>query len=131
MLRELGADHVVDYTQEDFTEGDVVYDVIFDVVGKVKFSRGNRVLKPDGTYLLANPVSQMVAGTWTRMTSKRKVIMQVSNPTAGDLDYLRGLIERGELRTVIDRTYPLEQIVAAHHYVESGAKQGNLVITVA
>jgi len=130
VLREHGADHVVDYIREDFTESGVLYDVLFDVVGKVKFSRGNRVLRRDGTYILANPVSQMLAGMWTHMTSKRKVVMQTSSPTVADLEYIRGLIEAGKLRTVIDRTYPLEQIVEAHRYVETGAKQGNLVIMV-
>lgn len=129
MLRDLGADHVVDYTQEDFIARGEIYDVIFDVVGTLKFSRANRALKPQGVYLLANPTAQMISGLWTRMTSRRKVILQTSNPTIEDLRYLRGLIEAGKLRTVIDRQLPLEQIVEAHRYVESGAKQGNLVIS--
>jgi NADPH:quinone reductase-like Zn-dependent oxidoreductase len=130
MLRELGADHVVDYTREDFTESGEIYDVIFDVVGAIKLSSGKKVLKADGTYLLANPASQLLSGIWTKMTSKRKVIMQTASGTVEDLRYLRGLIEEEKLRTVIDRTFPLEQIVEAHRYVETGAKRGNLVITV-
>jgi NADPH:quinone reductase-like Zn-dependent oxidoreductase len=130
MLRALGADEVIDYQNEDFTEQGVVYDVIFDVVGTVKFSRANKALKPDGTYLLANPVSQMLTGIWTRLTTDRHVNMQVSNPTVEDLHEVRSLIEGGKLRTVIDRSYPLEQIVEAHRYVETGAKKGNLVITI-
>jgi NADPH:quinone reductase-like Zn-dependent oxidoreductase len=130
MLRSLGADHVIDYTQEDFTQQGQIYDVIFDVVGKVSFSRGNKVLKENGTYLLANPVSQMIQGLWTRMTSSKKVITQTASGTIEDLIFLRGLIEAGKIRTVIDRSYPLEQIVEAHRYVETGAKQGNVVITV-
>jgi len=113
MLRSIGADHVVDYTQEDFTKRGEIYDVIFDVVGVIKFSRTERSIKQNGTYLLANPASQMVQGLWTRMTSSRKVIMETSSPTIADLIFLRGLIEEGKLRTVIDRTYPLEQIVEA------------------
>lgn len=130
MLRGLGADHVVDYRSEDFTAQEEMYDVIFDVVGVLKFSRANKTLKPGGAYLLANPVSQMLSGTWTRLTTDRKVIMQVSNPSLDDLRTVRGLIEAGKLRTVIDRSYPLEQIADAHRYVETGAKQGNLVITI-
>ena len=130
MLRSIGADHVVDYTQEDFTAQDQIYDVIFDVVGTVKFSKGNRVLKEGGTYLLANPVSQMMSALWTRLTTNRKVEMATSNPTTTDLATLRDLIEGGNLRTVIDRTYPLEEIVEAHKYVEAGGKLGNVVITV-
>jgi NADPH:quinone reductase-like Zn-dependent oxidoreductase len=130
MLRGLGADQVVDYRSEDFTAQGEIYDVIFDVVGTLKFSRANKVLKPGGTYLLANPISQMLAGMWTRLTTDRHVITQASSPTVEDLHEVRRLIEAGTLRTVIDRSYPLEQIVAAHRYVETGAKQGNLVITI-
>jgi NADPH:quinone reductase-like Zn-dependent oxidoreductase len=130
MLRSLGADHVVDYTQEDFTNSGEIYDVIFDVVGKISFSRSEKSIKPKGTYLLANPVSQMVHALWTRMTSDKKVIMQTASGTIGDLIFLRELIEAGVIKTVIDRTYPLEQIVEAHRYVETGGKLGNVVITV-
>jgi NADPH:quinone reductase-like Zn-dependent oxidoreductase len=131
MLRSLGADHVVDYTREDFTNSGEVYDVIFDVVGTVSFSRSERSITQNGTYLLANPVrSQMVRGPWTRMTSSKKVIMETASGTIADLVFLRELIEAGKIRTVIDRSYSLEQIVEAHRYVETGRKQGNVVITV-
>jgi NADPH:quinone reductase-like Zn-dependent oxidoreductase len=132
MLRAIGADHVIDYTQEDFTAIGNVYDVIFDVVGTVSFSRTEGSIRPDGTYLLANPMrSQMVSGPWTRMTGSQKVITETASGTTADLVFLRELIEAGKIRTVIDRTYPLEQIVEAHRYVETGQKQGNVVITVA
>lgn len=130
MLRSLGADQVIDYTQEDFTQNGEIYDVIFDVIGKVSFSRSRKSLKPNGIYLLANPVSQMIPALWTRMTSDRKIMMQTASGTIGDLNYLRGLIEEGKLRTVIDRRYTLEQTAAAHRYVETGAKKGNVVISV-
>jgi NADPH:quinone reductase-like Zn-dependent oxidoreductase len=130
MLRSIGADHVVDYTKEDFTKRGEVYDVIFDVIGKVSFSRSAESIKQNGTYLLANPSSQMVQGLWVRMTSDRNVIMETSSGTIADLIFLRGLIEEGKLTTVIDRSYPLEQIVEAHRYVEKGGKLGNVVITV-
>ena len=132
MLRSIGADRVFDYTQEDFTQSGEVYDVILDVVGTVSFSRSAKSITPDGTYLLANPLrGQMIRGPWTRMTSSRKVVMQTASGTVEDLIYLRELVEAGTIKTVIDRTYPLEQIVEAHRYVETGAKMGNLVITVA
>ena len=131
MLRSIGADHVVDYTQEDFIENGEIYDVIFDVVGTISFSRSAGSITKNGTYLLANPMrGQMVRGPLTRMTSNRKVIMQTASGTIEDLVYLRELIEAGKLTTVIDRTYPLEQIVEAHKYVEKGGKLGNVVITV-
>ncbi len=131
MLRSIGADHVIDYTQEDFTESGEVYDVIFDVIGKVSFSRSASSIAPNGIYLLANPVSQMVQALWARMRSGNEVVMQTSSPTIADLHYLRRLVEEGKLRAVIDRTFPLEQIVEAHRYVERGGKLGNVVITVA
>jgi NADPH:quinone reductase-like Zn-dependent oxidoreductase len=131
MLRSIGADHVIDYTRDDFTKNGEIYDVIFDVVGKVSFSRSKESITPDGTYLLANPASQMVQAFWKRMTSDNKVVMQTSSGTIADLNYLRGLIEEGKLKAVIDRTFPLEQIVEAHRYVDKGGKQGNLVIIVA
>jgi len=131
MLGSIGADYVVDYTSEDFTRNGQVYDVIFDVVGTVSFSRTAKSIKPDGTYLLANPLrSQMLSAPWTRMTSGRKVVTQTASGTVADLVYLRELIEAGVLKTVIDRSYPLEQIVEAHRYVEKGGKLGNVVITV-
>jgi NADPH:quinone reductase-like Zn-dependent oxidoreductase len=130
MLRSLGADQVIDYTQEDFTKNGEIYDVIFDVVGTISFSRSARSITQDGTYLLANPVSQMVQALWTRMTSSKKVILETASGTIGDLFFLRELIEVGKIRTVIDRRFPLEQIAEAHKYVETGHKKGNVVITV-
>ena len=130
MLRSIGADHVVDYTRKDFTESGEIYDVIFDVVGKISFSRSEKSIKPNGTYLLANPVSQMVQAMWTRMTSSRKVVMETASGAIEDLVFLRTLIEDGTIGTVIDRSFPLEEIVEAHRYVEKGGKLGNVVITV-
>ena len=129
MLHSIGADHVIDYTKEDFTKNDETYDVIFDVVGTISVSRSDRSLKQ--TYLLANPgLSQMFLGLLTSMTSSKKVISGAASGTNEDLKFLRGLIEDGKLKSVIDRTYPLEQIVDAHRYVDKGAKKGNVVITV-
>ncbi len=131
MLISIGADHVFDYTKEDFTHSDAIYDVIFDVVGTISFSRTDKVIKANGTYLLANPMnSQMVGGPWKRMTSSKKVVTQTASGTIADLNYLCELIEAGKIKTVIDRTYPLEQIVEAHRYVETGQKKGNVVIIV-
>ncbi len=132
MLQSIGADHVIDYTREDFAKSGEVYDVIFDVVGALSFSPGDSALRSDGTYVTANPgPSQMFGGLWTRMASSKKVVTQTASGTIADLVYLKGLIEENKIRTVIDRTYPLEEIVEAHRYVEKGGKLGNLVITVA
>jgi len=130
-LRSIGADHVIDYTQEDFTKSNEIYDVIFDVVGKSSFSRSIKLLKQSGRYLLANPgLSHMVRGRWTSMTSNKKVIFAATSEKTVDLIFLRELIEAGKIKSVIDRTYPLEQMVEAHRYVDSGNKKGNVVITV-
>jgi NADPH:quinone reductase-like Zn-dependent oxidoreductase len=132
MLRSIGADHVVDYTQEDFTKNGKTYDVLFDVVGKMSFSRSKRSISQNGTYLLANPrMSQMVQGLWTRMRSSKKIVMQTASGSIADLDFLRRQIEEGKIKSVIDRAYSLEQIVEAHRYVEKGGKLGNVVISVA
>jgi len=131
MLRSIGADHVIDYTQEDFTKSGETYDVIFDVVGKSSFSWSVRSLKHNGRYLLANAgLSQMVRGRWTSMRSSKKVIVGAASEKAEDLNFLKELIEDGKIQSVIDRRYPLEQIAEAHRYVEKGHKKGNVVITV-
>jgi NADPH:quinone reductase-like Zn-dependent oxidoreductase len=129
-LRSIGADHVIDYTQEDFTKNGRMYDVIFDVIGKSPFSRCIRSLKRNGRYLLGNPrLSHMVRGGWvSRRTSKRVVFGGTGR--AEDLVMLKELVEAGKIRSIIDRRYPLEQIAEAHRYVETGAKKGNVVITV-
>jgi NADPH:quinone reductase-like Zn-dependent oxidoreductase len=132
MLRSIGADYVIDYTQEDFTKNGVTYDFIFDVVGTVSFSRSKGSIAQNGTYLLANPLRlQMVRGPWTRMTSSKKVVMETASVTIADLIFLKELIEAGKIKTVIDRSYSLEQIAEAHRYVETGQKKGNVVISVA
>jgi NADPH:quinone reductase-like Zn-dependent oxidoreductase len=131
MLRSIGADHVIDYTQEDFTKNGETFDVIFDVVGKGSFSRSKRSLKKKGILLLANPkLSLYIRGLWTSMTSSKKVKTGVAKEKTEDLVFLRELIEAGKIKSVIDRSYPLEQIPEAHRYVEKGGKKGNVVITV-
>ena len=132
MLRSIGADHVIDYTQDDFTRNGQSYDVIFDVVGKVPYSQAIKSLKPDGRFLVANPgLAHMLRGPWTRMTSSKKVFTATANHSAEDLVVLRGMIEAGKIKAVIDRRYPLEQAAEAHRYVESGQKKGDVVLIVA
>ena len=130
-LRSIGADHVVDYTQEDFTKNGETYNVIFDVVGRSSFSRSVRSLKQNGRYLLANPrLLPMIRGLWTSMISGKKVIFEFASYKTEDLVFLRELIEAGKMKSVIDRRYPLEQVPEAHRYVDKGNKKGNVVITV-
>lgn len=131
MLRSIGADLVIDYTQEAFTKNGETYDVIFDVPGKSSFSGSMRSLKQNGRYLLANPgMSHAFQGPWASMRSGKKVIFGAASQTTEDLIFLRDLIETGKIKAVIDRSYPLEQIPEAHRYVETGHKKGNVVITV-
>lgn len=134
MLRSLGADRVIDYTQEDFTRSGGTYDVIFDVVGKSSFSRSIKLLTFNGRYLLGNSrLSQRIRGWWTARRSGKQVIpwaARTASEYAGDFKFLTELIETGKIHSVIDRCYPLEQLAEAHRYVETGQKKGNVVITV-
>src|SRR6266705_1299300 len=111
MLRSIGADQVIDYTQEDFTKSGETYDVIFDVIGKSSFSRSVRALTHNGRYLLANPrLTQTVRGRWTSRRSSKKVIpyaARAASEYTEDFIFLKELIEAGKIQSVIDRRYPL------------------------
>lgn len=131
MLRDIGANHVIDYTQEDFTKAGKSYDVIIDVVGKSPYAASVRSLKENGRYILGNPrFSGFLRGLWTTATSDRQVIAALTGYQNDDLVFLKALIEAGNVRTVIDRRFALEHIVDAHRYVESGRKCGHVVINV-
>jgi len=131
MVKSFGADKVIDYTKEDFTKSGETFDVILDAVGKSSFSGCMRSLKNEGIYLqtVATPALS-VRMRWASMTSSKKLIGGTATPKTENLIYLKELVEAGKIRPVIDRRYPLEQIVEAHRYVEAGHKKGNVVITV-
>ncbi len=130
MLRSIGADHVIDYMQVDFTKNGETYDVILDAVGKSPFPRSLKSLNKNGRYVLANPrLLQMVRGLWVSMTTSKNVIFEFAGYRTEDLVFLQELIEAGTIRSVIDRTYPLEQTADAHRYVDTGQKAGNVIIT--
>jgi NADPH:quinone reductase-like Zn-dependent oxidoreductase len=133
LLRSLGADHVVDYTQEDFTRNGETYDVIFDSVGMHSFRRCRRSLKPGGIFLETD-----LGFMWhvpllllsTKWIGDKRVTLPVPHYTKQDVLFLKDLIDAGKYRAVIDRCYPLEQVVEATRYVETKQKTGNVVLTV-
>jgi NADPH:quinone reductase-like Zn-dependent oxidoreductase len=131
MLSSIGADHVIDYTKEDFSMSGDSFDVIFDVVAKAPWSSIKKSLTENGIYLCGYPtVSRSLRGRWMARRSNRTYVGGSANDNIEDLIHLKGLIEEGIIKAVIDRSYPLEDIVEAHIYVESGQKIGNVVITV-
>ena len=131
MLRELGADQVIDYTQGDSTEGAGDFDIVFDVIGRTPFGRVARLLRPGGRYVVANPhTAQLIRGLWASLTGDTKMIFSSGAVTDEHLRAVTELVETGALRPVIDRRYPLEQMAEAHRYAETEQKLGNIVIVV-
>ena len=136
MVKSLGADWVIDYTQEDFTKNGRFYDIIFDTVGKRSFAQCKGSLTPNGVYLDAAGVATLLPMLWTSLFGSKKAIfsatyMRASHELTQDLIILKELIETEKIRAVIDRRYPLDQVAEAHRYVETGRKKGNVLITVA
>lgn len=134
LVRDLGADKVVDYTAGDFTRDDQRYDAVFDAVGKTTFARCRRLLKPRGLFLATDggPYWQNVPlAVLTSLGRGRRVVMPMTRSSTATVRRVRDLIEAGRFRPVIDRRYPLEQIVDAHRHVDTGQKVGGVVITVA
>jgi NADPH:quinone reductase-like Zn-dependent oxidoreductase len=131
MLRGLGADYVIDYTQEDFTKNGKRYDVIIDVVGKFAVLRRLRALTKSGRYYLANPgLSHLLLGLWVSLTSRKKLIIKSAEQGEEALLQLKEMAEAGKLKTVIGKTFLLEETAEAHRYADTGQKLGNIVITV-
>jgi 2-desacetyl-2-hydroxyethyl bacteriochlorophyllide A dehydrogenase len=129
LVRSLGADSVIDYTKEDFTNNGEVYDVIYDTVNTISVARSLRSLHKKGVLLLsAAEMPEMMRGLWASLTGSQKVIMGVTKQTAKDMSFLKNLMETGQLKPVIDRTYSLAEMADAHSYVEKGHKKGNVAI---
>ena len=130
-MRSLGADRVIDYTQEDFTRNGETYDVIFDAVGKHSFKRSSGSLKQGGSYLATDGLRNLLLARWTSRIGDKKVIFSIPpRYTKQDVLFLKELVEAGKYRAVIDRCYPLEAVVEAARYVETEQKTGNVVLTV-
>ncbi len=131
LVKSLGADEVIDYTNEDFTKNGVTYDVIFDTVKTISISRSLKSLNKKGTLILsAGMVKEMLQGLWISKTTNIKVLSGLIKHNAEDIIFLKNLIETGRLKPVIDRTYTLAQVAEAHAYVEKGHKKGNVAIEI-
>jgi NADPH:quinone reductase-like Zn-dependent oxidoreductase len=132
MLRSIGADHVIDYTREDYTKNGKKYDLIMDTIGGSPFAGSVRSLNENGTYLNVNPkmIHRLQMG-WAKGRSNKKLLSWEGSYTTKNLLRLKELIEAGTIKPVMDRIYPLEQIAEAHRYVETDQKKGNVVITIA
>jgi len=134
-VKSLGADHVIDYTEEDFTQSGETYDIIFDAVGKSSFSRCTRSLKDGGIYLTTVPaIDALFQRFFPPKTSRKRASfaatgLRRARDKARDLTFIKELIEAGKIKAVIDRQYSLEQMAEAHRYVETGRKRGDVVIS--
>jgi NADPH:quinone reductase-like Zn-dependent oxidoreductase len=130
-VKSLGADRVIDYTKDDFTKNGESYDIIFDAVGKHSFSQCKGSLKPGGVFVATDGLRNAFLALWTSRIGNKKVLFPIPpHYTQKNVLLLKGLIEAGKYRAVIDRCYPLEQVVDAHRYVETEQKTGNVVLTV-
>lgn len=131
LVKSLGADRVIDYTQEDFTKNGQTYHVIFDAVGKHSFKRSRESLEPGGMYLPTDGFENLILALWPSRAGDRRVVFQMPpRQTKQDVLFLKGLVEAGKFRAVIDRCYPLEDVIEATRYVETEQKTGNVVLTV-
>jgi NADPH:quinone reductase-like Zn-dependent oxidoreductase len=129
-VKSLGADHVIDYTEQDFTSEMIQYDIIFDAVGKRSLAHCKKVLKPNGVYISTLPTPDvLIQGFFSIFFPGQKARFIMEKPNAQDLVYLKELIEAGKVRIVIDRTYPLQELAAAHAYSESERAVGKIAIS--
>jgi NADPH:quinone reductase-like Zn-dependent oxidoreductase len=130
LVKSLGVDKVIDYTKEDFTKSGETYDLIFDILGRSSFTCCKNSLTQNGCYLLASfKTKQLCQMLWTKIIGSKKVVCALSTENPEDLIFIKGLIETGKIKSIIDRRYPFEQAVEAHRYVESGLKKGSVIIT--
>jgi NADPH:quinone reductase-like Zn-dependent oxidoreductase len=131
LVRSLGADLVIDYTKQDFTETEIKYDVILETVGKSSFSNNLHALNKNGYLLMASAnILTMLRGTVTSLFSAKNIKSGVIKETIDDLNYFKTLIENNQLKPVIDKIYKLDQFKAAHTHADSGHKKGNVILSI-
>ncbi len=129
LVKRLGAEAVIDYTQEDFTENGQTYDLIFDVLGRSSFAGCKKSLSENGVYLPASfKLKELFQMLWTKLRGGKRVICALSAEKSEDLDFIRELAEAGKLKAALDRSFPIEQAAEAHRYYESGRKLGNIAL---
>ena len=130
-VKSLGADKVIDYTKEDFNQSGETYDLVLDILGMGSFSKSKGSLSKNGRYLYASfKMKQVFQMLWTSISEDKKVICALAPTKTEDLIFIKELIEAGEIKSVIDKKFSLEQTAEAHRYVESGHKRGNVVIAI-
>ncbi len=130
LLRSIGADVALDYSKEDFTKRDESYHFILDLPSKAPFSAAIQTLAPAGTYIFTSgSLTTSLRGRWVSLRSDKRVLGGATWPKKEDLEYLGDLLEAGSIKTVVDRVYPLEDVIEAQRHVESGAKKGNVVLS--
>jgi NADPH:quinone reductase-like Zn-dependent oxidoreductase len=130
-VRMLGADKVIDYTQEDFTKNGEKYDLIFDILGRSSFKNCKDSLTPNGRYLLASfKTKQLFQMLWTSLFGSKKVVCALANENPENLIVIKELAEAGKIKIIIDRRYTLETASEAHKYIEEGYARGKVVINV-
>ena len=130
LVRSLGADEVVDYTREDFTRSGETWDVVLDAVGKHSFARSRRALRPGGAYVATDRLYNLPLRFLTAPLDRKVLFSTEWRPPRENILLLKRLLEDGAYRPVVDRVYPLEEIVDATRYVDSWQKTGNVVVTV-
>jgi NADPH:quinone reductase-like Zn-dependent oxidoreductase len=129
LIRTLGADSVIDYKTEDFTRDEEKYDFVFDAVGKTSFSKCKHLLNKRGAFTSSAGLGNIFLAWITPLFGGKRVLFHAPKNIAGNLNFIKDLVESGKFKPVIDRKYPLEQIADAYVYVASGQKIGNVVIT--
>jgi len=129
LIRSLGAVKVIDYKTDDFTKDTEQYDYVFDAIGKSSFAKCKRLLKKNGMYIPSNGFENIFLAPITRLLGGKKVVFIPPKNIKGGLTFIKGLVEKGSFRPVIDRKYPIDKIAEAFTYVATGQKIGNVIIT--
>ncbi|MHA2248073.1 MAG: NAD(P)-dependent alcohol dehydrogenase [Candidatus Hodarchaeales archaeon] len=129
-VKALGADKIIDYTREDFTKSEEMYDIILDTIGKTNIGKSKKLLKKDGIYLFTTfGLPKLLRILWLQLVNRKKAFYGTLEETTEDLNFLKELIEGESIKAVIDKRFPMDQAAEAHRYVETGQKMGQVVIT--